>query len=144
MEEKSLFWADQLAHEIASRQKFKYADKSMPKLDKFVVKTSASISGVLHIGRLSDTIRSETVAKALLDAGHKAELIWVAEDMDPLRKIPEGVPKTFEKYIGFAVTDIPDPFGCHKTYAEHNKEEYFKVIDQFVSLKMTKYSMREE
>jgi lysyl-tRNA synthetase class 1 len=144
MKEKSLFWADQLAEEILNRKKFKYVDKPVPKMKKFVVKTSASISGVLHIGRLSDTIRSESVCKALLDTGHKAELIWVAEDMDPLRKIPEGVPKTFEKYLGMPVTDIPDPFGCHASYADHNKSEYFSVLDQFVSTKMTKYSMREE
>ena len=62
--EHSLFWADQIAEEIVSRKKFRYVDKPVPKLRKFVVKTSASLSGVLHIGRLSDTIRSETVYRA--------------------------------------------------------------------------------
>jgi lysyl-tRNA synthetase class 1 len=142
--EHSLFWADQIAEEIVSRKKFRYVDKPVPKLRKFVVKTSASLSGVLHIGRLSDTIRSETVYRALKDAGHKAELIWVAEDMDPMRKVPSGVPESYSKYIGMPVTDIPDPHGCHASYAAHHVSEYFKVIDMFVATEMPKFSMRAE
>lgn len=99
-EEKELFWADQLAEKIINRKKFHYIDNKIPKFDVFTVKTSASLSGVLHIGRLSDTIRGETVYRALKDAKVKAKLIWVAEDMDPLRKVPKNVPKEFEKYIG--------------------------------------------
>lgn len=141
---ESLFWADQIADTILTRKKFKYIDKQVPKLDKFTVKTSASLSGVLHIGRLSDTIRGESVYLALKDRGVKAELIWVAEDMDPLRKVPKGVPESYSKYIGMPVTDIPDPDGCHKSYAEHHASRYMEVIDQFVRSKMVKHSMREQ
>src|SRR3989338_6810149 len=110
-EEKELFWADQLAKQIINRKKFHYLDKKIPKLDVFTIKTSASLSGILHIGRLSDTIRGETVYRALKDAKVKAKLIWVAEDMVPLRKVPKNVPKKFEKYLGMAVTDVPAPDG---------------------------------
>jgi lysyl-tRNA synthetase class 1 len=142
--EDELFWADQIAKQIISRKKFHYTDDKILKFKEFTVKTSASLSGVLHIGRLSDTIRGETVYRALKDAGVKARLIWVAENMDPLRKIPKGVPKSYEKYLGMAVTDIPDPDKCHNSYAEHHMAEYFKVIDEFVSTDMKKYSMRDE
>ena len=138
------FWTDKIAKEIITRKKFHYTEKKIPKFKKFVVKTSASISGVLHIGRLSDTIRGDAVFRSLKDAGVNAKLIWVAEDMDPLRKVPEGVPKNYMEFIGMPVTDIPDPTGCHKTYAEHHTTEYFKVIDSFVSTKMERFSMREE
>ncbi len=141
---EELFWADQLAKQIIKRDKFNYLDKKIKKFDEFTVKTSASLSGVLHIGRLSDTIRGESVYKALKDAKVKARLIWVAEDMDPFRKVPKNVPKEYEKYLGMPVTDVPDPDGCHDSYAEHFKAEYFKVIDGFVSTKMEKFSMREE
>ena len=141
---EGLFWADQIAQEIINREKFRYLDFPMKKFDVYTVKTSASLSGVLHIGRLSDTIRSSSVYEALKDAGVKAKLIWVAEDMDPLRKVPEGVPKEYEKYLGMAVTDIPDPKGCHNSYAEHHVSEYFKVIDEYVPEKLEKFSMRQE
>lgn len=141
---ESLFWADQIAREVLTRKKMHYRDASVPRLKKHTVKTSASLSGVLHIGRLSDTIRSEAVFRALKETGVKAELIWVAENMDPLRKVPKGVPQKFKDYLGFPVTDIPDPDGCHRSYADHHTAFYFEVVDTFVASKMTKYSMREE
>jgi len=153
-DKKYEFWTDQIARKVFERKKFLYVDKPIPSsmFKKFTVKTSASISGVLHIGRLSDTIRGEAVTRSLLDVGKKAdtekktEIIWVAEDMDPLRKVPEGIPASanFIEYIGMPVTDIPDPWGCHKSYAEHHTTKYFEVLDKFVMLKMKKFSMREE
>lgn len=144
MEQEALFWADQKAEEIAGRKKYAYLDKPVSRFEKYVVKTSASISGVLHIGRLSDTIRSESVVRALAERGFATEFIWVAEDMDPLRKIPEGVPKNYEQYIGMPVTDIPDYEGCHSSYAEHHVSEYMQVINEFVATELKKYSMRKE
>ncbi|MFH1294366.1 MAG: lysine--tRNA ligase [Candidatus Aenigmatarchaeota archaeon] len=142
--DERLFWADRMAKEIINRKKFSYLDKPAPKLKEFVVKTSASLSGVLHIGRLSDTIRSETVFRALKDAGVKARFIWVAEDMDPMRKVPKGIPANYSEYLGMAVTDIPDPHGCHESYGAHHKDAYIKVLEQFVTSPMEKFSMREE
>lgn len=139
-----MFWTDQIAHNTIKRKRYRYIDKPMEKFEKFTVKTSASISGVLHIGRLSDTIRGEAVTRSLLDQGVKAEIIWVAEDMDPLRKVPKGVPESYAEYIGMPVTDIPDPWGCHKSYAEHHTNKYFEVIDDFIDLPMKRFSMREE
>ena len=138
------FWTDQIAGKVTDRKKFLYTDSRMPKFKEFVVKTSASVSGVLHMGRLSDTIRGEAVTRSLLDAGKRAKLIWVAEDMDPMRKIPEGVPASYAEHIGAPVTDIPDPWGCHRSYAEHHLSKYFETLDEFVALPMKKFSMREE
>ncbi|MBU0981047.1 MAG: lysine--tRNA ligase [Nanoarchaeota archaeon] len=141
---QELFWAEKLAKTIITRERFKYSDRPMPKFSKYIVKTSASLSGVLHIGRLSDTIRGSTVHQALEQAGKKAELIWVAEDMDPLRKVPKGMPKEYEKYLGMPVTSVPDPEGKYKSYADRHRDEYLKVIDQFIFSKMKKYSMMQE
>lgn len=140
---ESLFWADKKADEVVKR-KFHYLDKEISDVKEYVIKTSASISGVLHIGRLSDSIRSDSVCIALSDAGYNSKLIWVAEDMDPLRKIPEGVPKDYDNYIGVPVVNIPDPWGCHASYAEHHVTPYLEVFDEFVSSKITRYSMQKE
>ncbi|MEM7816221.1 MAG: lysine--tRNA ligase [Candidatus Aenigmatarchaeota archaeon] len=143
-EEKSLFWADQIADEILCRKGFHYLDRPVPKFKEYVVKTAASLSGVLHIGRLSDTIRCDSVYKALKEKGVSTRLIWVADDMDPLRKIPKGIPEGFSKYIGTPVTDVPDPSGCHNSYGEHHASEYLDVVKKFVSDRIETYSMREE
>ncbi len=143
-DEKEVFWADNIAGDILARKKFHYTDQEIPRFDEYVVKTSASLSGVLHIGRLSDTVRGDSVFTALKDAGVKTRLIWVAEDMDPFRKVPKGVPAHYEQYLGMPVTDVPDVDGCHKSYADHHISKYFEVLDSFVSVKMEKFSMREE
>jgi lysyl-tRNA synthetase class 1 len=140
---EALFWADQKAGEVVNR-KFHYIGRGIPEFKEYVIKTSASISGVLHIGRLSDSVRGDSVCRALTDAGYNAKLIWVAEDMDPLRKIPEGVPGDYEQYIGVPVVNIPDPDGCHSSYAEHHTSAYMEVFEEFIHSKITRYSMHEE
>ncbi|MFH1641428.1 MAG: lysine--tRNA ligase [Nanoarchaeota archaeon] len=141
---EELFWADRIADKIINRTDFTYTDGKIIKPRIYTVKTSASLSGVLHIGRLSDTIRGCTVYQALKDNSVKAKIVWIAEDMDPFRKVPGGIHKSFEKYLGLPVTDVPDPEDCHESYAEHFKAKYFEVLDKFTTVKMEKYSMREE
>ncbi len=143
-EDFDLFWADQLAEKIIKRDKYRYLDKKAEKPKEFVVKTAASLSGVLHIGRLSDTIRNASVHRALLDAGEKSRLVWVSDDLDPLRKIPKGVPAEFDKYLGSPVSMIPDYEGCHGSYAKHHLEEYLKVIREFIFEEMGIFSMKDE
>ncbi len=143
-ESEGLFWADQVAKQIITREKFHYTDEKIKEPDTFVVKSGASLSGVLHIGRLSDTIRSDSIVTALRDAGVKAKHIWVADSMDPLRKVPAGIPESYADYIGMPVTDIPDPEGAFSSYADRYLEEYMKVIDEFVVHPIEKHSMRTE
>ena len=143
-DEQSLFWADQVAGKVAQRDRFHFLDKPAPKQKEFVIKAANSVSGVLHIGRLSDIIRSESVYRALLEQGHKARLIFVFDDMDPLRRIPEGVPKSYEEHIGKPISRIPDFDGCHQSYSSHFIEEYMKVLHKFVTEKLETYSMSEE
>jgi len=137
-----LFWADQLAHVILERKKFKYKDKII-EAQPFTVKSSASLSGVLHIGRLTDLIRGEAVFRALKE-NVPAKFVWVAEDMDPFRKVPAGVPSRWEDYIGVPVTDVPDPWGCHASYASHHVGDFFEVVGDFVDEMPEIFSMREE
>ncbi|MFH1225094.1 MAG: lysine--tRNA ligase [Candidatus Diapherotrites archaeon] len=141
---EAIFWAEQIAEKIARREKGSFSHASAPKLKKWNVKSSSSLSGVLHIGRLSDIIRSEAVYKALKSRGFPTGFIYVTEDMDPLRKIPAGVPEKFRECIGMPVSDIPDPEGCHKSYAQHHAEIFFETMKQFLDSEPKRFSMREE
>lgn len=38
---------------------------------------------------------------------------------------------SFEKYIGYPYADIPDPFGCCKSYAEHFEKEFMNSLKNF-------------
>ncbi len=142
---EEIFWAEKKAREIIERKKFLVMDKEISDTKKFfIVKSSASISGVLHIGRLSDTIRGDIVVTALQEMGYDAKLIWVAEDMDPLRKIPKQVPKEFETYIGKPVCLIPDPYGCHKSYSDHFLSEFLDVMNNFLKNEPEIFFMSKE
>ncbi len=144
MAEENVFWAERIAGEIKNRKNFFFIKEPLPKIKKWSVKSSSSLSGVLHIGRLSDLIRGEAVSRALQKEGFKHDFIYVTEDMDPLRKVPKGVPQKFEEFIGMPVSDVPDPFGCHKSYAEHFVSAFFEVLDGFLFSKPKVFSMREE
>ncbi|MAG18276.1 MAG: lysine--tRNA ligase [Candidatus Diapherotrites archaeon] len=144
MEENIQFWAEKIAKDIQERKKFHFLDKSIPELKNPTIKSSSSLSGVLHIGRLSDIIRGEAVFRALKENNSNAEFIYVTEDMDPLRKIPKGVPKDFEQYIGMPVSNVPDPEGCHASYGDHFKEKFLKIFDGFLTYEPKLYSMSEE
>ncbi len=144
MKEEEIFWAEKKAREIIERERYTFLDKRIENVKEFVIKSSASISGVLHIGRLSDTIRGDIVVSALKEYGYDAKLIWVAEDMDPLRKIPEQIPKDYEKFIGMPVCMIPDPFGCHENYSKHFIDEYLEVMNEFLRNEPEIYFMSKE
>ncbi len=141
---EDIFWADKIASEVIKREKYTYLNKKYALPDRPTIKTSSSLSGVLHIGRLTDIIRGEAVYRALKDKGLSPRFIYVAEDMDPLRKVPKGVPSSYREYIGMPVTDIPDPWGCHKSYAEHHIAEFVDVFPDFVEEVPERFSMREE
>ncbi|MDD1778860.1 MAG: hypothetical protein LUQ65_11915, partial [Candidatus Helarchaeota archaeon] len=117
--EEITFWADDLANSIIQRKSYNYFDKKVPNLKILTIKSSTSISGVPHIGNASDVLRSEALVRALRDAGQKVRFIWVAENMDPLRKVPAGIPDSFEQYLGQSVSELPCPEGCCGSYSEH-------------------------
>jgi lysyl-tRNA synthetase class 1 len=88
-------------------------------LDLVRTEMGIAASGLPHIGNLSDAARSFAVTLALKEQGYNSELIAFADDKDGLRKVPAGLPKSLEEHLGKPVTDIPDIYGCHKSYGEH-------------------------
>ena len=144
MDEETIFWAEQISRKIIERRKFRFTEKPLPEIKNPSIKSSSSLSGVLHIGRLSDIIRGEAVYRALRETGRKAQFIYVTEDMDPLRKVPAGIPEKFNEYIGMPVSDVPDPEGCHESYGVHFKEKFLRTFVDFLTFEPTVYSMRDE
>jgi lysyl-tRNA synthetase class 1 len=107
-------WYDKTATRIVSRER-----KLGRSLDLIRTEMGIAASGYPHIGNLSDAARSFAVTLALREQGYRSELVAFADDKDGLRKVPAGMPKSLEQHLGRPVTDIPDLFGCHKSYGEH-------------------------
>jgi len=108
-------WIDKLAFELIEREK-----QLGRKTDLVRVESGLGASGIPHIGSLGDAVRAYGVKLALENLGYKSELIAYSDDLDGLRKIPEGLTVDSEN-IGKRVSSIPDPVeGCkHNSYGEH-------------------------
>ena len=82
-----------------------------------VVVTGISPSGKIH--NLREVLVAEAVANALKARGEEVRFIFHADTIDPLRKVAPGVPTSFEEFFGHSLSRVPDPEGCHASYAEH-------------------------
>ena len=103
-------WLDKIAADIVEREKrLRRAGQSLR------VESGLGASGIPHIGSFGDAARAHGVKMALDNIGVTTELIAFSDDMDGLRRVPAGFPKTLSKYLGFPVSSIPDPFDCHES-----------------------------
>jgi lysyl-tRNA synthetase class 1 len=62
--------------------------------------------------------------------GFDSELVAYCDDKDGLRKVPVGLSKDLEKYLGYPVSSIPDPFGCHESYGKHMSSLLLESLDK--------------
>ncbi len=118
-------WIDKLAHELLEREKT--LGRST---DLLRVESGLGASGVPHIGSLGDAVRAYGVKLALENFGYKSELIAYSDDLDGLRKIPEGFPDSLKEHLGKRVSAIPDPFGCHDSYGMHMSSLLLDGLDK--------------
>ena len=108
-------WIDKLASELLEREKILGRNT-----DILRVESGLGASGIPHIGSLGDAVRAYGVKLALENLGYKSELIAYSDDLDGLRKIPEGMQEFgLEEHIAKPVSLIPDPYGCHDSYGMH-------------------------
>ena len=93
------------------------------------VESGLGASGIPHVGSLGDAVRAYGVKLALQDLGYKSELIAYSDDMDGLRKIPEGFPKSLSEHLAKPVSFVPDTDGCHNSYGEHMSSLLLEGLD---------------
>jgi len=118
-------WYDKMAARIIERER-----KLGRGLDLVRTEMGIAASGFPHIGNLSDAARSFAVTLALREQVFNSELVAFADDKDGLRKVPAGLPKSLEEHLGRPVTDIPDIYGCHKSYGEHMTLLLLEALDK--------------
>ena len=95
-----------------------------------VVVSGISVSGNIHAGNLREVLVAEAVANALRARGEEVRFIFHADTIDPLRKVAPGIPQSYEEYIGHSLSHIPDPEGCHVSYAEHFLAPFEEALRQ--------------
>jgi lysyl-tRNA synthetase class 1 len=127
--EQSNAWPFEEARKIVARLKKK------PK-DEVIFETGYGPSGLPHIGTFGEVARTTMVRHAfrvLTGDKIKTRLIAFSDDMDGLRKVPDNVPnkELLEKHLGKPLTKVPDPFGTHPSFGEHNNARLRSFLDHF-------------
>jgi lysyl-tRNA synthetase class 1 len=119
-------WYDMMAQKVIDREKQLGRNLSLLRTEM-----GLGASGFPHIGSLGDAARSNAVSLALKDLGYNSELVAYCDDKDGLRKVPAGLTNAdLEKYLGYPVSDIPDPFGCHESYGKHMSSLLLDALDK--------------
>jgi lysyl-tRNA synthetase class 1 len=127
--EQSNAWPFEEARKLVARLKRK------PK-DEVIFETGYGPSGLPHIGTFGEVARTTMVRHAfrvLTDDKIKTRLIAFSDDMDGLRKVPDNVPNKdlLEQNLGKPLTKVPDPFGTHPSFGEHNNARLRAFLDTF-------------
>ncbi|PEW02889.1 lysine--tRNA ligase [Bacillus cereus] len=117
-----MHWAYEVAHELIRKH---------PNKETFVCASGISPSGSVHIGNFREIITTYFIVRALQDLGKKTRFIFSWDDYDRFRKVPKNIDPSFATYIGMPYCDIPDPYGCHNSYAEHFEKEFEKSLQAF-------------
>ena len=106
------------------------ADNLLKEKKKHVLATGITPSGPIHIGNMREILTTDAVYRCVLDKGGIAYLVYVADDFDHLRKVYPYLPKTYEKYVGMPISEIPCPCGEHKSYADHYLTSFLNALKE--------------
>ncbi len=116
---ENIHWADNSAQRVLD---------VFPKEEIYTVASGITPSGIVHIGNFREVITTELVRRALEDKGKKTKFIYSWDVYDAFRKVPKNVPVEWEKYLRMSDAAVPDPWGCHNSYATHFSEPMEKEV----------------
>ncbi|GAC1572848.1 MAG: lysine--tRNA ligase [Sphingomicrobium sp.] len=91
-------------------------------------------SGLPHIGTFNEVLRTTMVRHAYQElTDEPTRLIAFSDDMDGLRKVPDNIPNAalLADSLGKPLTQVPDPFGTHESFAHHNNAILRSFLDRF-------------
>lgn len=120
---ENVHWADNFA---------KRAIDATPDAKEYIVESGVTPSGIIHVGHFREAITMELVRRALEDKGENGRFFYSWDSYDAMRKVPKNLPKEYEKYLRLPLNKVPDPDGCHESFAHHymaNGEEALTVFD---------------
>ncbi len=108
-----MHWADVFVKQLSGNQ---------------VVSTGISPSGPIHVGNMREILTGDIINRAALDNGLSSRLIYLADDIDPLRKRYPYLSEEYEKYVGMPLCRIPSPDG-KGTYSEYYLKPFLETLE---------------
>lgn len=125
--ENAKSWPFEEARKIAS-------GKQVEKKGYALLETGYGPSGLPHIGTFGEVARTTYVRHAFeLLTGIPTKLYAFSDDRDALRKVPDNIPdkEMVARFLGYPLTKVPDPFGCHESFGHHNNNKLKEFLDSF-------------
>lgn len=117
-----------------ARKLLKRYPEGKPGGEPVLFETGYGPSGLPHIGTFNEVLRTTMVRKAFMELSDQpTRLIAFSDDMDGLRKVPDNVPNgdLLREHLGKPLSEIPDPFGTHASFAAHNNARLRSFLDQY-------------
>lgn len=97
---------------------------------EIVVSSGVSPSGKYHLGTLREVLTAEVIARELRFRGRVSRHIHVVDDLDVFRKVPAGIPESYQQYLGRPLCDIPSPDDPSQTYADYYLADLLLVAEK--------------
>jgi len=117
-----------------ARKLLKRYAKGAPEKGYVLFETGYGPSGLPHIGTFGEVART-TMIKVAFEAisDIPTKLICFSDDLDGMRKVPSNVPnpEILEQHLQRPLTSVPDPFGTHDSFGEHNNAMLRRFLDTF-------------
>jgi len=99
-----------------------------------IFETGFGPSGLPHLGHFAENARTTFVRRAFHElSDRETKLVVFSDDMDGLRKVPQGIPRAgmLEENLGKPLSAIPDPYGEESTFAAYMNARLREFLDQF-------------
>lgn len=90
---------------------------------KVTICTGTAVLDSFHVGNMREFFIAEMIKTAVVFKGGEAEHIVYIDDLDPLKKLYPHLSDEYQQWVGCPLKKIPDPYGCHPSYAAHYTAE---------------------
>ncbi|MCQ0971835.1 lysine--tRNA ligase [Paracoccus sp. TK19116] len=117
-----------------ARRVLKRYEKAPPEKGFVLFETGYGPSGLPHIGTFGEVARTTMIRRAFeMISDIPTKLICFSDDLDGMRKVPDNVPQTemLREHLQEPLTSVPDPFGEHASFGDHNNAMLRRFLDTF-------------
>ncbi len=117
-----------------ARRVLKRYERGTPDKGYVLFETGYGPSGLPHIGTFGEVLRTTMIRRAFeVISDIPTRLICFSDDLDGMRKVPGNVPnpEMLKEYLQKPLTSVPDPFGTHDSFGDHNNAMLRRFLDTF-------------
>jgi lysyl-tRNA synthetase class 1 len=121
-----MFWAEELAKEIAER-----FSPSIKEGKPILIRDEKTLSGRVHVGSMRGVAIHGAVSEALTKSGVANKYLYELNDFDVFDSIPGYLPQEkFEPYLGMLLMHVPSPEEGFENFAQFYGDELRRVIEE--------------